>query len=151
MIAEGLALQKLQHHRGKRLADAVDLVQKENPLFDSGPLHQVVDRSKNFAHGILRDGELMPAVGPLFDKRQTHGALPGVMRDGVGHQPHAGLRCDLLHDLGFADARRPHQQHRPLTDGGNQVVPQIVPGQIRSQGIGNFLFRLFDVHKSVSL
>ena len=77
---------------------------------------------------------VLSAVGPLFDEGQADGALPGVVGDGVGHQAHAGLRGDLLHDLGLADARRAHQQHGPLAHRGDEVVPQLVPGQIRLAG-----------------
>ena len=38
----------------------------------------------------------------LADKGQAHGALAGVVGDGVGHQCHAALPGGLLHDLGKA-------------------------------------------------
>ena len=72
-----------------------------------------------FAHGVGGDGELLSAVGPRFDEGQAHGALAGVVGDGVGHQAHAGLGGHLLHDLGFAHARGAHQQDGPLADRGD--------------------------------
>ena len=88
-----------------------------------------------------------PAVGPMLDEGQADGALAGVVGDGVSHQAHAGLGGDLLHDLGLAHARGTHQQHRPLPDGGDEVIPQLVPGQVGPEGVGDLLFRLFDVHR----
>ena len=146
LVAEGLALEELEHHGGQGLADAVDLVQEEDSLLQPGPLHQPVDGGQDLAHGVLGDGDLLPAVGALFDEGQADGTLPGVVGDGVGHQAHAGLGGDLLHDLGLAHARRAHQQHRPLAHRGDQVVAQLVPGQIRLQGVGDLLLCLFDVH-----
>ena len=146
LVAEGLALQKLQHHGGQRLADAVDLVQEQNALGQARPLHHLVHGGQNLAHGVLRNGVFLAAVGPLFDERQADGALAGVVGDGVGHQAHALLRRDLLHDLGLADARRAHQQHGPLPDRGDQVIPQGVLFEIRLQRVGDLLLCLFDVH-----
>ena len=146
LIAEGLALEELEHHGGQGLGDAVDLVQEEDALLQAGALHQPVDGGEDLAHGVLGDGDLLPAVGPLFDEGQADGALPCVVGDGVGHQPYTGLGGDLLHDLGLAHAGRAHQQHRPLAHRGDQIVPQLVPGQIRLQGIGDLLLCLFDVH-----
>ena len=85
LVAEGLALEELEHHGGQGLADAVDLVQEEDALFQPGPLHQPVDGCQDLAHGVLGDGDLLPAVGALFDEGQADGTLPGVMGDGVGH------------------------------------------------------------------
>ncbi|CAN4045235.1 Stage 0 sporulation A-like protein, partial [Dysosmobacter welbionis] len=124
LVAESLALEELEHHGGQGLADAVDLVQEEDALLQSGPLHQPVNGGEDLAHGVLGDGDLLPAISPLFDEGQADGALSGVVGDGVGHQAHAGLGGDLLHDLGLAHARRAHQQHRPLAHCGDQVVPQ---------------------------
>ena len=42
LVAEGLALQKLQHHGSQRLADAVDLIQEEDALPQARPLHQLI-------------------------------------------------------------------------------------------------------------
>ena len=35
LIAEGLALQELQHHRRERLGNTVDLIEEQNALFDA--------------------------------------------------------------------------------------------------------------------
>ena len=130
LVAEGLALEELEHHGGQGLRDAVDLIQEEDALFQAGFFHQLVHGGQNLTHGVLGDRVLLPAVNPLLDHGQAHGALAGVVGNGVGHQTHAALRGDLLHNLGLADARRPHQQHGPLPDGGNEIVAQGVSGEI---------------------
>ena len=130
LVAKGLALEELEHHGGQGLGDAVDFVQEEDAFLEAGFLHQLIDGGQNLAHGVLGDGEFLSAVDAFFNEGQAHGALAGVMGDGVGHQAHAGFRGHLLHDLGFAHAGGAHQQDGPLADGGNQVIPQGVLGQI---------------------
>ena len=105
-----------------------------------------MDGGQNLAHGVLGDGVGLAAEGLLLDKGQAHGALAGVMGDGVSHQTHSGLPGDLLHDLGLADTGRAHQQHGALADGGDHVGSQLVLHEICLQCIENFLFCLFDVH-----
>lgn len=63
-----------------------------------------------------------------------------------GHQRNAAFLRDLLHDLGFANARRAHQQNRPLADGRNQRGSGIVHGKVCLDRVFNFLFGAFDVH-----
>ena len=150
LVAEGLALEELEHHGGQGLGDAVDLIEKQDTLPQARFFHKVIDACQNLAHGILCDGEFRAAVIALFDKGQANGALAGVVGDGVGHKAHAGLRGDLLHDLGFADARRAHEQHGALAEGGDEVIAQLIPLQVRPEGILNLLFCLFDVHSVVS-
>ena len=82
----------------------------------------------------------------LPDKGQTHGALAGVVGDGVGHQAHAGLGGDLLHDLGLADARRAHQQDGALPDGGNGVFAQRILGKVSFYGMLDLFFGTFDIN-----
>ena len=72
-----------------------------------------------------------------------------MVGDGVGHQPHPGVRRDLLHDLRLTDARRPHQQHRSLPDGGDQIVPQLVFRQIGTKRVFDLLLRLLDIHRHI--
>ena len=43
LVAEGLALEKLQHHGRQRFRHAVDLIQKEDALLQPGLFHQAVD------------------------------------------------------------------------------------------------------------
>ena len=69
-----------------------------------------------------------------------------MMRDGIGHQADIAFRGNLLHNLGFSDARRPHQQNRTLPDLRNPVRPEFVLCQIRLDRIPDLLFRAFDVH-----
>ena len=53
---------------------------------------------------------------------------------------------DLLHDRGLADARRPHEQHRPLPERRDAVAPELVALEIGAQGVADLLLGLFDVH-----
>ena len=140
----------MEHHGGEGFGDAVNLVQKQNPLPQAGFLHEAVDGGENFAHGVLGDGEGLSAVGTLLDEREAHSALAGVVGDGVGDEAHALLRGDLFHDLGFADAGRPHEEDRALPDGGNQVVAEAVFREVGFQRVGNLRFGLLDVHVSFS-
>ena len=146
LIAEGLALQKLQHGGGQRLGDAVDLVDEEDALFQAGGLHLGVDAGDDLAHGVLRHRDVPAAVVALTDEGQAHGALAGVMGDGIGHQRHAALPRRLLHDLGLADARRPHQQDGALADGRDGVFAQSIFGEVRFDGMLDLFFGSFDVH-----
>lgn len=41
-----------------------------------------------------------------------------------------------------------HQQNGPLADGWNQIIPQIISGEIGPQGVCDLLFGLFDVHRN---
>ena len=82
----------------------------------------------------------------LTDEGQAHGALAGVMGDGIGHQRHAALPRRLLHDLGLADARRPHQQDGALADGRDGVFAQSIFGEVRFDGMLDLFFGSFDVH-----
>ncbi len=148
LVSECLALEKLQHHGSQCLGDAVDFIQKKNPLPKAGFLHQTVNRGQNFAHSVLRNGVFLSAVNPLFNERQAHGALTCVMSNGIGHQTHPGFGGNLLHNLGFTHAGRAHQQNGTLADRRNSVISEGVLGKIGFQSVGDFLFGLFDVHKS---
>ncbi len=128
LVAEGLALEELEHHGRQRLGDAVDLVEEEDALPQSRALHQLIDGGEDLAHGVLCNGVFLAAVGPLFDEGQADGALPGVVGDGVGHQAHPRLGGDLGHDLGLADARRAHEQNGPLPDGRDAGSSPAHPG-----------------------
>ena len=146
LVAEGLALQKLQHGGGQRLGDAVDLVNEQDALLQAGGLHLFIDGGDDLAHGVLRDRDVPAAVVPLPDKGQAHGALAGVVGDGVGHQRHPALPGGLLQDLGLADARRAHQQNRALAHRRDGVFPQGVLGQIGFHRPLDFFFCAFDIH-----
>ena len=150
LVAEGLALQKLQHRGGQRLADAVDLVDEQDAVFLAGALHGGVDAGDDLAHRVLGHAAGAPAVVPLPDERQADGALAGVVGDGVGHQRNVALLRDLLHDLGLADARRAHQQNGALPHGGDQRAANVVRGKVRLHGALNFLFGTLNIHGSSS-
>ena len=150
VAAEDLVLQKLQHGGSQGLADAVDLVEKENALLDTGGLHHVVDAGDDLAHGVLADRVLPPAVGLVLNEGEAQRALPGVVGHGIAHEPHAQFLRDLLHDGGLTDARRSHQEDRPLLLHGDAVSPELVLGKIRPHGDLDLFFGLFDVHGSTS-
>ena len=86
LVSESLLLQELKHGRRQRLRHTVDLVDEQDPFCLAGCFHPVIDRSDDLAHGILRDLEAASAVFLLGDKWKSHRTLPGVVRDGIGHQ-----------------------------------------------------------------
>ena len=147
LIAEGLALQELKHHRRQRFRNAVDLVEEQNALGNARALDLAVDRGDDLAHGVARYRAFLAAQTHLFDKRQTERGLARVVGQRVGHQTHAGLLRDLLHDLGLADARRADEQHRTLPDGRNAPRPEFVLREIRTQRVLYLLLRSFYIHE----
>ena len=148
LIAKGLALQKLQHGGGKGLGDAVDLVDKQDALLQAGGFHFGVDAGNDLAHGVLGHRHVLIPVVALPDKGQTHGALPGVVGDGVRHQCHPALPRHLLHHLSLADARRSHQQDGTLPDGRNGIFAQLVLGKVCLDGVLDLFFGTLDIHNS---
>ena len=146
MAAEDFILQKLQHGRGQRLADAVDLVQEEDALLFAGGLHSLVHGGDDLAHGVLGDLVLLAVKDLLLNEGQTQGALPGVVGHGVGHQAHVQLLGDLLHDGGLADARRAHEEHRPLLFHRHCVAAELILGEVCRHGVFDLFLGLFDVH-----
>ena len=52
LVAEGLALQELQHHRRERLGNTVDLIEEQNAFFYACAFHFAVHRSDNLAHRV---------------------------------------------------------------------------------------------------
>lgn len=87
----------------------------------------------------------------LPDKGQTHGALAGVVGDGIGHQCHPALPGHLLHHLRFANARRAHQQDGALPDGGNGVFAQRILGKVSFYGMLDLFLGTFDIHIALPL
>ena len=146
LIAKGLALQKLQHGGGQRFRHTVDLVDEQNALGEAGGLHLGIDAGNDLAHGVFSHRDIFAAVVALADEGQAHGALAGVVGDGVGHQRHAALPRRLFHDLGLADARRAHQQDGALPDGRDGVFAQSILGKVGFYGVFNFFFGSFDIH-----
>ena len=146
MAAEDLVLQKLQHSRCQGLGHAVDLVEKENALPDIGLLHAVINGGNDLRHGVFGHIILCSAVILPDDKRQTQGALAGVMGHGIADDADAQFLGDLLHDGGLADARRAHEEHRPLPLQRDFVFSVDVFGQIGGDGILDLVLRFFDVH-----
>jgi hypothetical protein len=146
LIAKGLALQKLQHGGGQRFRHTVDLVDEQNALGEAGGLHLGIDAGNDLAHGVFGHGDVLSAVVALADEGQAHGALAGVVGDGVGHQRHAALPGYLLHHLRLANARRPHEQNGTLPDGRDGVFAQSILGKVGFYGVFNFFFGSFDIH-----
>ena len=146
MGSEGLVLQKLQHGGGQGFRNAVDLVQKQNALLLPGPVHGGVYRADDLAHGILRHGKMLPAVVPLRDFGQAHGALPGVMGHGVGNHGKPRLPGRLLHDGGLSHPGRADQQQGPLVDQRVAIIPVSILLQIGRQGVFDFFFGLLNIH-----
>ena len=68
LIAKSLSLKKLEHHRRQRFRYAVNLINKQNSLFQSGLFHLFIDRCNNLAHRIFCDGKTLTSKGFLFDK-----------------------------------------------------------------------------------
>ena len=106
LVAEGLALQKLQHRRSKRLRNAVDLIDEQNSLFftrfDSFP-----DTGEDFTHGISGNASGFSTIDRFFNKRKSDRRLTGVVGDGIGHQTDTAFFGSLCDNLGFTDTRRP--------------------------------------------
>ena len=150
LVAEGLALQKLQHRRGQRLADAVDLVDEQDTVFLAGALHGRVDAGDDLTHRVLGHAAGLAAKIPLPDEGQAHGTLPRVVGDGIGHQRNVALLRNLLHNLGFAYARRAHQQNGALADGRYQRAADIVRGKVGLHRTLDFLFGTLNIHGSSS-
>ena len=150
LIAEGLALQKLQHRGGERFADTVDLVDEQDAVLLAGALHGGVNAGDDLAHRVLGHAAGLSGVVALPDKGQADGALPRVVGDGVGHQRNAALLGDLLHDLRFADARRAHQQDGALAYRRDQRRTGVIAGQVRPHGLFDFLFGTLNIHGASS-
>ena len=150
LIAEGLALEKLEHHGGQGFRDAVDLIQEEDALLDPGVLHGPVDRGQDLAHGVLGDRAGPAAEGLLPDEGEAQSGLPGVVGDGIAHQADAHFAGDLFHDLGLANARRTHEEKGTLPHRRDAPGPQLIPGQVGPDGILDLLFGAFNIHGCAS-
>ncbi len=150
LVAERLPLQKLKHGGGQRLGDAIDLVDKEDSLPEARLLHPVVDGGDDLAHGVFRHGMFPARIGLFQNERQADGALPRVVRDGVGHQRHPAFPRGLFDHLRFADAGRAHQQQRPLPHRRDAVVPVFIPPEVCADGVFNLFFCLFNIHNGAN-
>ena len=146
LIAEGLALQKLQHGGGQRFGHAVDLVDEQDALRKAGGLHFGVDAGDDLTHGVFGHRDVLSAVVALANEGQAHSALAGVVSDGVGHQRHSAFPGHLLHHLRLANARRPHQQDGALPDSRDGVFAQGILGKVGFYGVFDLFFGTFDVH-----
>ena len=68
LIAKSLSLKELKHHRRQRFRYAVDLIDKQNSLLQSGLFHLFIDRCNNLTHCIFCDRKTLTSKGFLFDK-----------------------------------------------------------------------------------
>ena len=150
MIPKHLVLQKLQHGRRQRLRHTVDLIDKKNPLFMSGPLLILIDGPDDLTHGIFCYRILCTFKSPLHKLRKPHGALSCMVRDCVSHQSHTAFPGRLLHDRRFADSRRPHQKHRTLTHRRNPVKTARISGRIRLHASDDLIFCFLYIHAFAS-
>ena len=73
-----------------------------------------------------------------------------MVGDGIGHQRNVALLRNLLHNLGFAYARRAHQQNGALADGRYQRAANIVRGKVGLHRTLDFLFGTLNIHGSSS-
>ena len=126
LIAKAFALQKLQHGGRQRLRYTVDLIDKQDSFRFPGSLHLIIDGGYDLTHGIFRYRTFLSPVFLFPDKRQTDGALTGVMSDSIGNQCQIALSRDLFHNLCLSDTGRSHQQNRSLPDGRDQIIPEFI-------------------------
>ena len=148
MISKRLSLKKLEHRRCKRLRYAVDLIDEQKSLGESGLLNLIIDRSDNLTHRVLRHCILFSAVILVLDKRKSNRTLSRVVRDRVCDKTNLALLRDLLHDLRFSDSRRSDQKHRSLANRRNRICPVLILRQVCLDCILDFLFCTFDIHDS---
>ena len=146
LIAECFVLQKLQHHRGECLGDAVDFIEKQDALLFSRPLHAVVDRGDDLTHRIFCGMNRFSFDLSRADLRQAHGTLARVVCHRVGDKPDTALLCDLLHNRRFSDARRADQKNRALLPERNQRNTSFVSCKVCAQGFFHCLFCFLYVH-----
>ena len=146
MAPERLELQKLQHGGVERLGHAVDLVEEQDTAPHPALLHVGVHRGDDLAHGVLGGLVLQALEFLVHDERQPERALARVVRHGVGHQAHVQLLGDLLHDGGLADARRAHEEHRPLLFHRHCVAAELILGEVCRHGVFDLFLGLFDIH-----
>ena len=149
MGTKGLVLQELQHGGCQCLRHAVYLIQEQYSLLHPGTLNLIIDRRNDLGHGVLGNRILLPAIALLTYIRKSDGRLPGMMRDGIGHQVNVKLLRNLLHDGSFSYSGRSHEEHRSLFFHRNPVGSGLILHKISLYCIYNFLFRFFDVHNNL--
>ena len=145
-----LALEELKHGRRQCLGNAVDLIDEQYAFLKSAVLNFIINGRHDLAHGILCH-RVFPASKhfPVY-KGKSHRALSCVVGDGICHQPNPALPGYLFHDLGLTHAGRPNQKNRPLTDGGNHILPIIILQKICLYGVLNLFLCPLNIHESCS-
>ena len=113
--AESLSLKELEHSRRQSLRHTVYLIDKKDTFLHPRMLHLFIHRGNDLAHRIFRHRILPSSVFFLADKREPHGALPGMVGNGIRRQTDLQFFCNLFHDLRFPDSRRSHEEHRALS------------------------------------
>ena len=126
LVSESLALEELEHGGSQSLRNAVDLINKQDPLPDSRSFHFVIHGSDDLAHSILGDRPGLSPVAFLLNERQSYSALPGMVGNSIRHQVNSAFSGCLLHDLSLADPRRSHKQDWSLPYGRDTVISVII-------------------------
>ena len=73
-----------------------------------------------------------------------------MMGDRIRDQGKVALSCDLFHDLSLAYSRRPHQQHRSLTDLRNPVITELILLKISRDSVHDLFLCPSDIHSQTS-
>ena len=141
MLPECFELQELQHGRGKRLGHAVHLVKQQNALRDTRALDVIVHRRDDLAHGVFGNRVRFALVFALNQTGESQRALAGVVRYGIRQEIDAAFLCRLLHNGGFAHARRALKEYRALHLERDAVRAVVVARKICRDGIFDLLFR----------
>ena len=147
MHTEGLILKKLQHGRRQCLRHRIDFIQKEDSFGNAGLFNLFINGGHNLRHGIFRNGNLSVSIHFLGNIRQSDGRLSGMVGNGIGNQIDSQLLCHLLHDSGFSDSRRSHQEQRSLPFHRNFIATGGILLMIGLHRPFDFFFCFFYIHK----
>ncbi len=148
--AEGLELQELQHGRRQGLRDAVDLIEEQDALLLPRLFHRLIHGGDDFGHRVLRHAHVLSAVDLVGDVRQAQGALAGVVGHRIGDQRQVQFGGDLRHDGSFTDAGRAHQEDGTLPLDRDDIVPDLVAGQVGLYRKFDLFFCFSDIHTKSS-
>ena len=147
MHTEGLILKKLQHGRRQCLRHRIDFIQKEDSFGNAGLFNLFINGGHNLRHGIFRNGNLSVSIHFLGNIRQSDGRLSGMVGNGIGNQIDSQFLCHLLHDSGFSDSRRSHQEQRSLPFHRNFIATGGILLVIGLHRPFDFFFCFFYIHK----
>ena len=148
--AEGLELQELQHGGREGLGDAVDLVEEQDAFLLPCLLHLFIHGGDDLGHGVFGHPDILSAVDLVRDERKAQGTLTGVVGHGVGDEGNVQFGRDLPHDGGLADAGRAHQEDGTLPFDRDDVIADLIAGQVRSDREFDLFFGFTDIHTKSS-